>query len=193
MVNTLSTMLPLGTEAPQFRLPDTEGKMVASEDFQDSPALLVVFMCNHCPFVQHVLPEFVRLARDYQSRGVVIVGINSNDIETYPQDGPAAMAELSRNKGLTFPYLFDDSQEVAKAYGAACTPDFYLFDGSRHLVYRGRMDDSSPGNDRPVTGVDLRAALDAVLDGRPVSPDQQPSLGCNIKWKPGNEPEYFSH
>ncbi len=193
MVNTLSTMRALGTEAPPFRLPDTEGKRVALEDFKGSPALLVVFMCNHCPFVQHVLPEFVRLAQDYQSRGVAIVGISSNDVEAYPQDGPAAMAELSRSKGLTFPYLFDASQEVAKAYGAACTPDFYLFDGARRLVYRGQMDDSRPGNGRPVTGADLGAALDAVLEGRAVAPEQQPSLGCNIKWKPGNEPEYFSH
>ncbi len=192
MANTLSTMQPLGTAAPDFRLPDSKGGSVALDDFKDASALLVVFMCNHCPFVQHVLPEFARLAKEYQSRGVAIVGISSNDVQSYPEDGPARMAELSEAKGLTFPYLFDESQEVARAYGAACTPDFYLFDGSRRLVYRGQMDDSRPGNSRPVTGADLCAALDAVLAGQPVSDDQKPSLGCNIKWKPGNEPEYFT-
>ena len=193
MAQAVSTMLSLGTKAPEFSIPQPDGKYVSSQDFKEAPALLVVFMCNHCPFVQHVLPEFARLAKEYQSRGVAIVGISSNDVQSYPDDGPAKMAELSEAKSLTFPYLFDESQEVARAYGAACTPDFYLFDGSRHLVYRGQMDDSRPGNNRPVTGADLRAALDAVLAGRPVSDDQKPSVGCNIKWKPGNEPDYFRH
>jgi peroxiredoxin len=193
MADTLSTMQPLGTKAPYFRLPDPMGKTVSLDDFKDSSALLMVFMCNHCPFVQHILPHFSRLAQEYQARGVGIVGISSNDVQSYPQDGPAKMAELSQSRGLTFPYLFDEAQEVAKAYGAACTPDFYLFDGNRQLVYRGQMDDSRPGNNRPITGADLRAALDAVLEGRPVSGNQKPSVGCNIKWKPGNEPGYFRH
>jgi peroxiredoxin len=191
MVDTLSTMQPLGSKAPDFRLPDTAGNMVSLADFKNSPALLVVFMCNHCPFVQHILPQFAELARDYQARGVGIVGINSNDVETYPEDRPEKMAELAKRSGLGFPYLYDESQGVAKAYGAACTPDLYLFDRNQRLVYRGQMDDSRPGNNRPVTGADLRAALDAVLAGRPVSPDQRASVGCNIKWKAGNEPAYF--
>jgi peroxiredoxin len=191
MVSTPSTMVPLGTEAPPFRLPNVDGRMVSIEDFKDAPALLVVFMCNHCPYVKHILPHFVGLAKEYQQRGVAIVGINSNDVTGYPDDAPEKMAELSRTMGFTFPYLFDESQEVAKAYGAACTPDFYLFDSARRLVYRGQMDDSRPGNGRPVTGADLRAAIDAVLAGRPISADQRPSVGCNIKWKPGNEPDYF--
>jgi peroxiredoxin len=193
MVNTPSTMVPLGTQSPSFRLPDTEGKVVSLDDFMGSPALLVVFLCNHCPFVKHVLPHFVELARQYQQRGAGVVGINSNDVSHYPDDAPDKMAELSRTAGFSFPYLYDESQEVARAYGAACTPDFYLFDREGRLVYRGQMDDSRPGNGRPVTGADLRAAIDAVLDGRPVSDDQKPSIGCNIKWKPGNEPDYFRH
>jgi len=193
MVDTPSTMVPLGTEAPAFRLPDPEGKLVSIDDFKSSPALLVVFLCNHCPFVKHVLPHFVGLAKEYQDRGVGIVGISSNDVNSYPADSPAKMAELSKAMGFTFPYLYDESQQVAKAYGAACTPDFYLFDSGHRLVYRGQMDDSRPSNGRPVTGADLRAAIDAVLEGRPVSADQRPSIGCNIKWKAGNEPEYFRH
>ncbi len=191
MVCTPSTMVPLGTEAPPFRLPNVDGRIVSIEDFKDAPALLVVFICNHCPYVKHILPHFVGLAKEYQQRGVAIVGINSNDVTGYPDDAPEKMAELSRTMGFTFPYLFDESQEVAKAYGAACTPDFYLFDRTRRLVYRGQMDDSRPGNGRPVTGADLRAAIDAVLAGRQVSGDQRPSVGCNIKWKLGNEPDYF--
>ncbi len=193
MVNTPSTMAPLGTKAPSFRLPDIEGKLVSLDDFKSAPALLVVFLCNHCPFVKHVLPHFVVLAQEYQRRGVGIIGISSNDVDSYPADAPEKMAELSRAVGFTFPYLYDESQQVAKAYGAACTPDFYLFDRDGRLVYRGQMDDSRPGNGRPLTGADLRAALDAVLEGRPVSEDQKPSVGCNIKWKPGNEPDYFRH
>lgn len=191
MVDTPSTMVPLGTEAPSFRLPDPGGKLVSLEDFKSAPALLVVFMCNHCPFVKHVLPHFVQLAREYRDRGVGIVGISSNDVDSYPADAPEKMAELSNAMSFPFPYLYDEGQQVAKAYGAACTPDFYLFDSDRRLVYRGQMDDSRPSNGRPVTGLDLRTAMDAVLEGRPVSEDQRPSIGCNIKWKPGNEPDYF--
>ena len=191
MVDTPSTMVPLGTQAPSFRLPDTEGLLVSIEDFKSSSALLVVFICNHCPFVKHVLPPFVQLAREYQRRGVGIVGISSNDADRYPDDSPEQMAELSRTLGFTFRYLYDESQQIAKAYGAACTPDFYLFDRDGRLVYRGQMDDSRPGNGRPLTGADLRAAIGAVLEGRPVCEDQKPSVGCNIKWKPGNEPDYF--
>ena len=191
MVDTPSTMAPLGTQAPSFTLPDTEGKIVSLDDYKGAPALLVVFLCNHCPFVNHILQHLVGLAREYQQRGVGIVGISSNDISHYPDDSPEKMAELSSALGFSFPYLYDESQQVAKAYGAACTPDFYLFDGEGRLVYRGQMDDSRPGNGKPVTGADLRAAMDAVLEGRPVSDDQKPSLGCNIKWKPGNAPDYF--
>jgi peroxiredoxin len=193
MVNTLSTMVPLGTQAPSFTLPDTGGEVVSLDDYKGSPALLVVFLCNHCPFVKHVLPHFVELARDYQRRGVGVVGISSNDVSHYPDDAPDKMAQLSKRLDFSFPYLYDEGQQVAKDYGAACTPDFYLFDGDGRLVYRGQMDDSRPGNGRPVTGADLRAAMDAVLDGRPVSDDQKPSIGCNIKWRPGNEPDYFRH
>jgi peroxiredoxin len=191
MVDTPSTMVPLGTKAPAFRLPDAGGKLVSIEDFKGSPGLLVVFLCNHCPFVKHLLPHFVKLAREYQRHGVGIVGISSNDVENYPDDAPEKMAELSKAMGFTFPYLYDESQQVAKAYGAACTPDFYLFDRDRRLAYRGQMDGSRPGNGRPVTGADLGAAIDAVLKGQPVSGDQKPSVGCNIKWKRGTEPDYF--
>ncbi|HET9177315.1 MAG TPA: thioredoxin family protein [Terriglobia bacterium] len=193
MVNTLSTMLPLGTVAPPFSLPDTEGKAVSLEDYKDAPALLVVFLCNHCPFVKHVLPQFVELAREYQGREVGIVGISSNDVSAYPDDSPEKMAQLSSTMDFPFPYLYDEAQQVAKSYGAACTPDFYLFDRDGRLVYRGQMDDSRPSNGRPVTGADLRAAMDAVLGGRKVSDNQKPSIGCNIKWKLGNEPGYFRH
>lgn len=191
MVETPSTMLPLGTEAPAFSLPDTGGNTVSLGDFADAPALLVVFMCNHCPYVKHVREGLAGLVRQYQEKGVAAVAINSNDVESYPDDSPEKMAKEAAAYGYTFPYLFDESQETAKAYKAACTPDFYIFDEGRRLVYRGQMDDSRPGNQKTVTGADLRAALDAVLEGRPVSPDQRPSLGCNIKWKPGNEPDYF--
>jgi peroxiredoxin len=187
---TPSTMLPLGTAAPDFSLPDPSGQMVSPGDFTAAPALLVVFMCNHCPYVKHVRSELARLARDYQARGAAVVGINSNDVANYPDDSPARMREEAQAAGYTFPYLYDESQEVAKAYKAACTPDFFLFDRNRRLVYRGQLDDSRPGNAKPVTGADLRAALDAVLAGQPVPADQKPSVGCNIKWKPGNEPNY---
>ncbi|HXH50013.1 MAG TPA: thioredoxin family protein [Terriglobia bacterium] len=193
MVNTPSTMVPLGTLAPSFSLPDTEGKVVSLDDYKQAPALLVVFLCNHCPFVKHVLPQFVELAREYQQRGVGIVGISSNDVSNYPDDSPQKMAELSTKMEFPFPYLYDESQQVAKDYGAACTPDFYLFDREGRLVYRGQMDDSRPGNGRPVNGSDLRSAMDAVLEGRALPDDQKPGIGCNIKWKPGNEPDYFRH
>ncbi len=189
---TPSTMLPLGTKAPGFSLPDTEGNIVSPDDFKDDAALLVVFMCNHCPYVKHIIEPFVGLVKEYQEKGVGVVGINSNDVEGYPEDSPANMARAAKNLGFTFSYLYDEDQETAKAYHAACTPDFFLFDGSRKLVYRGQLDSSRPGNDIPITGKDLSAALDAVLEGKPVSDVQLPSLGCNIKWKPANEPGYFS-
>jgi peroxiredoxin len=184
-------MLALGTKAPHFRLSDPQGKWVSLDDFKDTPAFLVVFMCNHCPYVKHIRSRFAELAKEYQAKGVGVVGINSNDVLNYPDDRPEKMAEEIKQAGYTFPYLYDESQEVAKAYQAACTPDFYLFDRDRRLVYRGQFDDSRPGNGRPVTGADLRSALDAVLAGRPVPSNQRPSLGCNIKWKRGNAPDYF--
>ena len=190
MAATASTMHPLGTEAPDFRLPDTKGKLVSLEDFKDAPALLVIFMCNHCPFVKHILDGLVGLIKDYQAKGVAVVGINSNDVANYPEDRPELMAKVAGQKGFTFAYLYDETQEVANAYHAACTPDFFLFDKVRKLIYRGQMDDSRPGNGVPVTGTDIRAALDAVLEGKPVPAKQKPSMGCNIKWKPGAEPAY---
>lgn len=191
MAQTPSTMLPLGTQAPHFSLPDPDGKLVSLSDFSDAPALLVAFICNHCPFVKHIAEGFATLVKDYQAKGVAAVAINSNDVENYPDDSPAKMAEEIEARGYTFPYLLDESQQVAKAYRAACTPDFYVFDAGRQLVYRGQLDGSRPGNEVPVTGEDLRAALDATLAGRPTADDQKPSIGCNIKWKAGNEPEYF--
>ncbi len=191
MVRTPSTMLPLGTRAPDVSLPDPQGKLVSLSDFTEAPVLLVAFICNHCPFVKHIAEGFSALATEYQAKGVAVVAINSNDVENYPDDAPAKMAEEIQAQGYTFPYLLDETQEVAKAYRAACTPDFYVFDSDRHLVYRGQLDGSRPGNDVPVTGGDLRAALDAAMEGRPAAEDQKPSIGCNIKWKPGNEPEYF--
>ncbi|HSQ69616.1 MAG TPA: thioredoxin family protein [Steroidobacteraceae bacterium] len=190
MARTPSTMLPLGTHAPAFQLPDFRGRSHALEDFAGSPALLVAFTCNHCPFVKHIRTEFARFASEYGPRGLAIVAINSNDLDAYPQDGPAAMRQEAEEFGYGFPYLLDETQQVAKAYHAACTPDFFLFDGQRRLVYRGQFDDSRPGSDRPVTGADLRGAVDAVLAGREVNPEQMPSLGCNIKWKPGGAPDY---
>ena len=191
MSATPSTMLALGTEAPFFALPDGSGKTVSVDDFRGAPALLVMFICNHCPFVIHVRPELLRLARDYQAKSVAIVAISSNDADAYPQDSPARMKVEAETHGYSFPYLFDASQEVAKSYRAACTPDFYLFDAQRKLAYRGQLDASRPGNGLDVTGQDLRAALDAVLAGAPLPKEQRPSIGCNIKWKPGNEPDYF--
>jgi peroxiredoxin len=190
MVATASTMLPLGTSAPDFNLPDTEGHMVSLSNFAQAPALLVIFMCNHCPYVKHVLHNLVELIKEYQEKGVAVVGINSNDVDSFPEDSPEMMAREARKAGFTFPYLYDESQEVAKAYRAACTPDFYLFNKQRKLIYRGQMDDSRPGNNIPVTGADIRAVLDAVLEGKKIPAVQKPSLGCNIKWKTGNEPDY---
>jgi len=191
MALTPSTMLPLGTSAPEFYLPDTNGKTVSLADFTGAPALAVLFICNHCPYVKHVREELANLARDYQPTGVAIVAINSNDAANYPDDAPDQMKREVKSAGYIFPYLYDETQSVAKAYQAACTPDIFLFDRSAKLVYRGQLDDSRPGNDVPVTGKDLRAALDAVLEGKPVFENQIPSIGCNIKWKPGTAPEYF--
>lgn len=190
MVATPSTMLPLGTEAPNFELADPAGTIHRRDDFAGAPALVVGFICNHCPYVQHIRKEWAQLARDLQERGVAVVGINSNDADSYPEDAPAAMATEIEQVGYTFPYLCDESQRVAKEYGAACTPDFYVFDADRRLAYRGEFDDSRPRNGRPVTGAALSAAVGAVLASRPVPEPQQPSLGCNIKWRPGNEPDY---
>jgi len=183
-------MLPLGSKAPHFRLPDTDGRSVDLNDLAGSPALLVIFLCNHCPYVKHVRQELAQLARDYQAKGVAIVGISANDVISHPDDRPELMAREKAEVGYVFPYLYDESQEVAKAYQAACTPDFFVFDRDQRLVYRGQLDDSRPGNNIAVTGRDLRAALDAVLAGKAVSDQQKPSIGCNIKWKPGNAPSY---
>ncbi len=184
-------MLELGSSAPDFSLPDTDGKNVNLQVFSGKPALLVIFMCNHCPYVVHVSEQLAALGRDYQNRGVGIVGISANDAGNYPDDGPEKMkAEVAR-AGYTFPYLYDESQAVAKSFRAACTPDFFLFDADQKLAYRGQLDGSRPGNGVPVTGEDLRAALDSLLSGEAVSTDQKPSIGCNIKWKAGNAPDYF--
>ncbi|UCD28888.1 MAG: thioredoxin family protein [Planctomycetota bacterium] len=190
MVVTPSNMLELGTPAPDFRLSDTEGEMVSLSDFAGAKALLVIFMCNHCPYVKHICQVLAYLTKECQAKGVAVVGINSNDVEHYPDDSPAKMKEEIAAVDYTFPYLYDETQEVAKAYHAACTPDFFLFDREFKLVYRGQFDSSRPGNDEPVTGADLRYALEAVLNGREIPENQIPSVGCNIKWKPGNEPNY---
>jgi len=190
MALTPSTMLKLGTSAPHFRLPDTEGRLRSVEDFADAPALLVIFMCNHCPYVKHIRPGLAAFAREFQPKGLAMVGINSNDAAKYPDDSPEKMVDEVAMAGYTFPYLYDESQETAKIFQAACTPDFFLFDKKRKLVYRGQFDDSRPGNNVPLTGKDLREAVSAVLAGRVVNPDQNPSIGCNIKWKAGNEPDY---
>ena len=190
MTATSSTMLTLGTSAPDFSLPDTEGKTVSLADFEGAPALLVIFMCNHCPYVKHILNDLVELAKEYQAKGAAVVGINSNDVTNYPEDRPEMMANLVKEAGFTFPYLYDEMQEVAKAYNAACTPDFFLFDREMRLAYRGQMDDSRPGSNIPVTGADLTAAIEAVIAGRKVNPEQKPGMGCNIKWKTGNRPHY---
>lgn len=183
MAETPSTMLPLGSLAPPFRLPEPHGKVISSEDFKGAPALIVAFICNHCPYVKHIRSAFAALGTEYQARGVAVVAINSNDAQAYPDDSPEKMAEEIELAGYTFPYLYDETQAVAKAYHAACTPDLFLFDKEHRLAYRGQFDDSRPKNGRPATGTDLRAALDAVLAGRPVNPDQKPSVGCNIKWR----------
>jgi peroxiredoxin len=186
-----STMLALGTKASDFELPDVvTGRTVSVRDFDAKPSLLVMFICRHCPYVRHVRGELTRLGRDFADSDLAIVAISSNDPTEYPEDEPDSLAEEAREAGYAFPYLFDETQEVAKAYTAACTPDFFLFDADRALVYRGQLDDSRPSNGLPVTGEDLRAAIEAVLSGEPVSEDQRASIGCSIKWRAGNEPAY---
>jgi thiol-disulfide isomerase/thioredoxin len=193
MVKTLSTMVELGTAAPDFNLPDVvTGRAISPDTFKDKKALLVMFICRHCPFVKHIQQELARIGRDYGDKDVAIVAISSNDADTFPEDSPSSLKEMAEELGFGFPFCYDETQQTAKAYEAACTPDFYLFDKGRRLVYRGQLDDSRPGGDIPVTGRDLRAALDAVLDDRPVDENQRASIGCNIKWKAGNEPEYFA-
>lgn len=192
MVQTPSTMLSLGTEAPDFSLVDViSGETFTLDSFAGRKGLLVMFLCRHCPYVKHIQSELAAMARDYEDADLAIVAINSNDTETYPEDDPAGMRAQAEEEGFTFPYLYDETQEVAKAYSAACTPDFFLFDADRKLVYRGQFDSSRPGSEVPVTGEDLRAAIDALLADQPIDPNQRPSVGCNIKWKAGNEPEYF--
>jgi len=192
MVRTPSTMLPLGTRAPDFTLPNVDGRLVSLAGAVGPKGTLVMFICNHCPFVKHVADQLAALGRDFMPQGIGIVAISANDVATHPADSPEQMVREAEERGYPFPYLYDASQEVAKAYHAACTPDFFLFDGTRSLVYRGQLDASRPGNDVPVTGADLRAAIEAVIAGRVPAGNQTPSIGCNIKWKPGNEPEYFS-
>ena len=192
MAATPSTMLPLGTPLPWFRLPDVDGRLVSPDDVRHAPALLIAFICHHCPFVRHIRPEFARVCREYQTRGLAVIAINSNDISEFPEDGPDGMRQESRDAGYSFSYLLDDSQDVAKAFRAACTPDLFLFDAARTLAYRGQFDGSRPRNTVAVDGRDLRAACDALLEGREPPSTQTPSVGCNIKWKHGNEPNYGS-
>jgi thiol-disulfide isomerase/thioredoxin len=189
MALTPSTMRDLGTTAPDFSLPTADGKLIHRRDFLGKP-LLVMFICNHCPFVKHLRTHLAKLGKEYLEKGVAIVGINANDAVNYPDDNPAKMLDEIRSVGYTFPYLFDETQQIAKAYHAACTPDFFLYDKDHKLVYRGQYDDSRPDNGKPITGADLRAAIDAVLAGKPLSANQKASIGCNIKWKLGNEPKY---
>lgn len=191
MARTPSTMLPLGTEAPDFTLPNPSGRQFSRDGVKGEKGLLVMFICPHCPFVKHVRAELARLGRHCQGVGIGVVAIMPNDIEKYPDDAPDKMAGEAVEAGYTFPYLHDATQETAKSYRAACTPDFFLFDGALRLAYRGQLDDSRPGNDVPVNGADLRAAIDALVSGSPVPEAQRPSLGCNIKWIPGKEPEYY--
>ena len=188
MAETPSRMIELGTPAPDFALPDTQGRLVTRDALSAAPALVVAFLCNHCPFVKHIRGGLAAFGRDYQKRGLAIVAISANDVRAYPADSPERMAEEAKAAGYTFPYLYDETQEVARAYGAACTPDFFLFDRRRELAYRGQFDASRPSNGVPVSGADLRAACDAVLAGRAAPAEQRPSIGCNIKWKPGNAP-----
>jgi peroxiredoxin len=190
MVKTASTMLQLGTRAPEFSLSNIDSSVVSLADFADKKGLLVVFMCNHCPFIKHLRKELAEFCNEYQGKGLGVVGISSNDVANYPDDSPEKMVEEATDAGYQFPYLYDESQEVAKAYKAACTPDFFLFDADMTLAYRGQFDDSRPGNDLPVTGADLRVACDQVLAGEPVPVEQKPSIGCNIKWI--EAPEYFT-
>ena len=192
MALTASTMLPLGTNAPDFHLPDVvSGNTISLSTFAGKQALLVMFICRHCPFVQHIKEEMAQLGKDYINRNVGIVGISANDAKNYPDDAPEQLKAMAEELRLSFPICYDESQETAKAYTAACTPDFFLFDAQQQLVYRGQLDDSRPSNGKPVTGTDLRAAIEAILTGQPVNAQQQPSVGCNIKWKPGNAPSYY--
>ncbi len=192
MALTESTMLTLATLAPNFQLPDVvSGEIISLSTFEGKKALLVMFICRHCPFVKHVQLELAKIGKDYISKDVGIVAISSNNIETNPDDAPDKLKEMALELGFNFPYCFDATQEVAKSYTAACTPDFFLFDADFKLVYRGQLDDSRPSNQKPVTGSDLRTALDTVLAGKNIGEEQKPSVGCNIKWKPGNEPSYF--
>ena len=191
MALTESIMLELGTRTPDLSLPDViSGETVSLKSFANKKALLVMFICQHCPYVQHVKEELTRLGRDYAKREIGIVAVSSNDAKNYPDDAPDQLKKMALSLGFTFPFCYDETQQVARAYTAACTPDFFLFDERRQLVYRGQLDDSRPGNGKPVTGWDLRAAIEAVLIGKPVSRDQKPSVGCNIKWKRGSEPDY---
>ena len=185
-------MLPLGTQAPDFSLINIDGKTVSLSDFQDKKALVVIFMCNHCPYVKHVASELTLVSNDYMPKGVGFVGISSNDIVAHPDDSPEMMKLEAAKQGYAFPYLYDADQSVAVAYKAACTPDIFVFDSSHRLVYRGQLDDSRPKTDKPLTGKDLRSALDSLLAGESVASEQRPSIGCNIKWKNGGEPEYFN-
>lgn len=192
MVSVASTMLPLGTPAPDFALPDVAGDVHRLEDFAAAPALVVAFLSNHCPYVRHIRARLGQVARDLEARGVAVVGVNSNDTDAYPDDRPEVVAQVAQEVGWRFACLVDGDQAVAKAFRAACTPDFYVFDQDRRLAYRGQFDDARPGSDEPVTGADLVAAVDAVLAGRLVPEPQRASLGCNIKWRPGNAPDYFA-
>ena len=192
MVKTASTMLALGTTAPEFQLPDVvSGKTISLDTFVDSKALLVMFICQHCPFVKHIKSELAKIGQDYSQQPLGIVAISANDVANYPDDSPEKLKQMAKEFNFNFPVCYDESQEVSKAYTAACTPDFFLFDCDNKLVYRGQLDDSRPSTDVPVTGKDLRSAIDAVLQNRKLDFEQKPSIGCNIKWKPGNEPEYF--
>ncbi len=191
MVRTASTMLPLGTQSPDFTLTNTDGQRVSLSDFRDKKALVIIFMCNHCPYVKHVAPELTRVSNEYMPKGVGFIGISSNDVVAHPEDSPERMKAEAAKQGYKFPYLYDADQSVAMAYNAACTPDIFVFDSAHRLVYRGQLDDSRPKSDKPLTGNDLRTALDCILAGKQISMEQRPSIGCNIKWKEGSEPAYF--
>ena len=192
MVKTLSTMLPLGTQAPDFSLINVDGQTVSRDDLQGAKALLVMFICNHCPFVKHIADQLAALGNEYSQKGAAVVAISSNDVSNHPEDSPEQMVHEAEARGYGFPYLYDEDQSVAKAYRAACTPDFFVFDSEQKLAYRGQLDGSRPGNDVPVDGQDLRAALDAIMNGDPAPEEQTPSMGCNIKWMDGQAPEYFN-
>ena len=191
MVLTPSTMLSLGTQSPHFQLPDVvSGEIISLETFSKKKALLVMFICRHCPFIKHIQDHLAQLGKDYANTNLGILAISANDAQKYPDDAPDRLKEMAQELDFTFPLCYDESQAIAKAYSAACTPDFFLFDAQRHLVYRGQLDDSRPSNNLPVTGIDLRQAIASVLADQPINPDQKPSIGCNIKWKPGNEPNF---